>query len=87
MDLLTLLTIGVLTGQAAALINGYSLGALGNSLAGVAGALYWGKYLSSLFDMSSTAGLVAGGILGAVVILVVLHAGEYFMNKKHHFFE
>jgi uncharacterized membrane protein YeaQ/YmgE (transglycosylase-associated protein family) len=86
MDLLTLLTIGVLTGLAASLLIGYSLGALGNSIAGVAGALYWGKYLSAVFAVSTTAGLFAGGLLGAAVILAVFSAGEYFTRKKHRTF-
>ncbi len=86
MDLLTLLTIGVFTGLVSALLIGYSLGALGNSIAGVAGALYWGKYLSAVLDVSATAGLIAGGILGAAVILAIFSAGEYFNRKKDHLF-
>jgi uncharacterized membrane protein YeaQ/YmgE (transglycosylase-associated protein family) len=84
MDLLTLITVGVLTGLAASLLIGYSLGALSNSISGVAGALYWGNYLSTMFDLSATAGRVAGGLLGAALILAVFNAYEYFSHKKHH---
>lgn len=86
MDLLALLTIGVLTGQAAAVLNGYSLGAIGNGIAGLTGALFLGSYLSALFDMSNTIGLVAGGMLGAAVILAVFNAGESLTHKKHRLF-
>jgi uncharacterized membrane protein YeaQ/YmgE (transglycosylase-associated protein family) len=86
MDLLALLTIGVLAGQAAAVLNGYSLGAIGNGIAGLTGALFLGNYLSALFDMSNTLGLVAGGMLGAAVILAVFSAGESLTRKKHRLF-
>ena len=86
MDLLTLFTIGVLTGHAASLLNSYSLGALGNSLVGLTGALFLGNYLSAMFEMSSTMGLVAGGLAGATVILAVFNATESFRQKKHHLF-
>ncbi len=86
MDLLTLFTIGVLTGHAASLISSYSLGAIGNSLLGLTGALFLGKYLSAMFELSSTMGLVAGGLVGATVILAVFNAAESFRKKKHHLF-
>ena len=84
MDLLALFTIGILTGQAAAVLNGYSLGAIGNGIAGLTGALFLGSYLSAMFDMSTTTGLVAGGLLGAAVILAVFSAGESLSIKKKH---
>ena len=87
MDLLALFTIGILTGQAAAVLNGYSLGAIGNGIAGLTGALFLGNYLSVMFDMSTSIGLVAGGLLGAAVILAVFSAGESLrMKKKHRIF-
>ena len=82
MDILSLLTIGILAGQAAALLNSYSLGAIGNSIAGLTGALFLSKYLSAVFDLPQTAGLIAGGLLGAAVILAVFNAGESFTQHK-----
>jgi uncharacterized membrane protein YeaQ/YmgE (transglycosylase-associated protein family) len=86
MDLLTLFTIGVLTGHAASLLNSYSLGAIGNSLLGLIGALFLSNHLSAMFELSRTMGLVAGGLVGATVILAVFNAAESFRQKKHHLF-
>ena len=83
MNILTLLTIGVLSGQAASLLNGgYSLGALGNSIAGITGALFLGKTISLLFGLSSTEAMVAGGLGGALVILLVFKAAESLITVK-----
>jgi uncharacterized membrane protein YeaQ/YmgE (transglycosylase-associated protein family) len=83
MDLLTLLTIGVLSGQAASLLSGgYSLGALGNSIAGITGALFLGKTISLIFGLSSNEAMVAGGLGGALVILLVFKAAESLTTVK-----
>jgi len=49
MELLTLITIGILSGQAAAVFSSYSLGAIGNSIAGLTGTLLLSKYIVLLF--------------------------------------
>ena len=87
MELTTLLVFGIITGQIASVFcGGYSLGAIGNSIAGLTGALFLGKYLSPLFGMPLEAGMLAGGLLGAFVILVVFSAGESMTRKKNRFF-
>ncbi|MEQ1536668.1 MAG: hypothetical protein ABL923_12415 [Burkholderiaceae bacterium] len=88
MEYIALLALGVLAGQVASLLNGgYSLGALGNGIAGLTGALFTGKYLAEVFGMSELAGMFSGGVLGAFVILAVFSAGESLRNsKKHHLF-
>jgi hypothetical protein len=83
MDLLTLLTIGILSGQAAALLSGYSLGAIGNSIAGLTGTLFLGEYIALLFGLSEPLGMFAGGIAGSVLILAAFNAGEAFTGAKH----
>lgn len=87
MELIALLVIGIFSGQIASLCyGGYSLGAIGNSIAGLTGALFLGKYLSPLFAIPLEAGMFAGGILGALVILAVFSAGESMSRKKNRFF-
>jgi uncharacterized membrane protein YeaQ/YmgE (transglycosylase-associated protein family) len=87
MELIALLVIGIFSGQIASLCyGGYSLGAIGNSIAGLTGALFLGKYLSPLFAIPLEAGMLAGGILGALVILAVFSAGESMTRKKNRFF-
>ena len=87
MELITLLVAGIITGQIASFFcGGYSLGAIGNSIAGLTGALFLGQYLSPLFGMSLEAGMFAGGLLGAFVILMVFSAGESMTRKKSRFF-
>ena len=86
MDLLALITIGILTGQVAAVFNSYSLGAIGNSIAGLTGALFLAKYAALLFDLSEHLAMLAGGFAGALVILAVFNAAESFTHKKHKLF-
>jgi uncharacterized membrane protein YeaQ/YmgE (transglycosylase-associated protein family) len=87
MELIALFVIGIFSGQIASLCyGGYSLGAIGNSIAGLTGALFLGKYLSPLFGIPLEAGMLAGGILGAFVILAVFNAGESMTRKKNRFF-
>jgi uncharacterized membrane protein YeaQ/YmgE (transglycosylase-associated protein family) len=63
------------------------LGALGNGIAGITGALFIGKYLSLIFGMSTYIAMFAGGALGAVVILAVFSAAESLTgNKKSRLF-
>jgi hypothetical protein len=83
MELFALLALGILSGQLASLLNGgYSLGAVGNGIAGITGALFIGKYLSLIFGMSEYVGMFAGGALGAFVILAVFSAGEALTSSK-----
>jgi uncharacterized membrane protein YeaQ/YmgE (transglycosylase-associated protein family) len=86
MDLLALITIGILAGQAAAVFSSYSLGAIGNSIAGLTGTLLISKYVVLLFGLSEHMAQVAGGFAGALVILAVFDAAESFSHKKHHLF-
>jgi uncharacterized membrane protein YeaQ/YmgE (transglycosylase-associated protein family) len=88
MEYITLVALGILAGQVASMLyGGYSLGALGNGIAGLTGALFTGKYFVAIFGMPEFAGMFVGGVLGAFVILVVFSAGESLRtNKKHHLF-
>jgi uncharacterized membrane protein YeaQ/YmgE (transglycosylase-associated protein family) len=87
MELLAFLAIGVLSGQGASMLyNGYSLGALGNGLAGLTGAFFIGKYMTLLFGFSTYAGMFAGGLLGAIVILAVFSAAEALTRKNKRMF-
>jgi uncharacterized membrane protein YeaQ/YmgE (transglycosylase-associated protein family) len=87
MELLALLAAGIISGHIASLLyGGYSLGALGNSIAGLTGAIFLGKHLSLMFDLSQYLGMFAGGALGAFVILAVFSAGESFAAKKTRLF-
>jgi hypothetical protein len=86
MDLLALITISVLAGQGAAVLNGYSLGAIGNSVAGLTGTLFLGKYGVLLFGLPEHLAMIAGASAGALVILAVFSAGESFTRKKHRLF-
>jgi uncharacterized membrane protein YeaQ/YmgE (transglycosylase-associated protein family) len=86
MDLLALITIGILAGQAAAVFSSYSLGPIGNSIAGLTGTLLISKYVVLLFGLSEHMAQVAGGFAGALVILAVFDAAESFSHKKHRLF-
>ena len=87
MEFITLMVAGIITGQIASMFcGGYSLGTIGNSIAGLTGALFLGKYLAPVFDMPLEAGMFAGGLLGASVILMVFSAGESMTRKKSRFF-
>ena len=88
MEYIALLALGILAGQVASLLyGGYSLGALGNGFAGLAGALFTGKYLAAIFEIPEFAGMFVGGVLGALLILAVFSAGESLRaNKKRHLF-
>jgi uncharacterized membrane protein YeaQ/YmgE (transglycosylase-associated protein family) len=84
MDILALLTIGILAGLAASLLSGYSLGAIGNSIAGLTGTFFLSDYVAVLFGISESPAMFAGGLAGAVLILAVIHAGEALTGAKHH---
>ena len=87
MELIAILAIGILAGQLASFVyGGYSLGAFGNGIAGLTGALFLGKYFTLIFDMSSYLGMFAGGVAGALFILAVFSAGESLITKKNRFF-
>jgi uncharacterized membrane protein YeaQ/YmgE (transglycosylase-associated protein family) len=83
MDYIALLALGVLSGQVASLLfGGYSLGALGNGVAGLTGSFFTGKYFTDIFGMPELAGAFVGGVLGAFVILAIFSAGESLRTKK-----
>lgn len=84
MDLLALLTIGILAGQTASLLSGYSLGAIGNSISGLTGIFFLSDYVAVLFGISESPAMFAGGLAGAVFISAAFHAGEAFTGAKHH---
>jgi uncharacterized membrane protein YeaQ/YmgE (transglycosylase-associated protein family) len=87
MELIVILAIGILAGQSASFVyGGYSLGALGNGIAGLTGALFLGNYFTVLFGMSIYLGMFAGGAAGALFILAVFSAGEAMVGKKKRFF-
>ena len=86
MDLLELLIISILAGQAAAVFNSYSLGAIGNSIAGLTGSFFLGKYIALLFGLSEHLALAVAGFAGALVILAVFSAAESLTRKKHKLF-
>jgi uncharacterized membrane protein YeaQ/YmgE (transglycosylase-associated protein family) len=87
MELIVILAIGILSGQLASFVyGGYSLGAFGNGIAGITGALFLGKYISLIFGMSSHLGMFAGGAAGALFILAVFSAGESLVVKKKRLF-
>ena len=83
MEIFAILVLGILAGQLASLLNGgYSLGAVGNSIAGITGALFIGKYISLIFGVSTYVGMFTGGVLGTFVILAVFSAGEALTSRK-----
>jgi uncharacterized membrane protein YeaQ/YmgE (transglycosylase-associated protein family) len=83
MELIVTLAIGILAGQLASFVyGGYSLGAFGNGIAGLTGALFLGHYFTLLFGMSSYLGMFAGGAAGAIFILAVFSAVEAMSSKK-----
>jgi uncharacterized membrane protein YeaQ/YmgE (transglycosylase-associated protein family) len=88
MEYIALLALGVLAGQVASILcGGYSLGALGNGIAGLTGALFTGNYIATIFGISQFAGMFAGGFLGAFIILVAFSAAESLgKSKKRHLF-
>jgi uncharacterized membrane protein YeaQ/YmgE (transglycosylase-associated protein family) len=85
-ELITTLAIGILAGQLASFMyGGYSIGAIGNGIAGITGAMFTGKYLATVFGISQFAGMFLGGLVGAFVILVVFSAAEALFSKKRLF--
>lgn len=87
MEFIAILALGILAGQVAStLFGGYSLGGLGNGIAGITGALFLGKYLATIFGISVYLGMFAGGVVGALFILLVFSAGESLISKKKRLF-
>jgi uncharacterized membrane protein YeaQ/YmgE (transglycosylase-associated protein family) len=83
MELIALFTLGILSGQLASLVySGYTLGALGNGIAGLTGAIFLSKYLTIIFGMSAYTSMFVGGVLGAFFILVLFSAGESLVTKR-----
>ncbi len=83
MEFIAVLVAGIVAGNIAALlIGGYSLGAIGNSIAGVTGALFLSKYLGAMFSLSSYPSMLASGLVGALFILVVFKMAESLQSQK-----
>jgi uncharacterized membrane protein YeaQ/YmgE (transglycosylase-associated protein family) len=64
------------------MLTGYSMGAFGNSIAGLTGAAFTSKYLAALLGMTNIVGMLVGGVLGAAVILLVFSAAESIFSVK-----
>jgi uncharacterized membrane protein YeaQ/YmgE (transglycosylase-associated protein family) len=84
MDTLSLLLLGVFAGFLASLLLGdYSLGLIGNSLAGLSGALFLGDYASLMLGLPKYPGQFVAGVAGAVAILVIFRMAESVVAKKN----
>lgn len=87
MEFIAILALGILAGQiSSTLLGGYSLGAIGNGIAGITGALFLSKYVAAIFGISIYLGMFAGGAIGALCILIVFSAAESLKSKKKRFF-
>ena len=83
MELLAVLVAGIVAGNVAALfLGGYSLGAIGNSIAGLTGSFFLSNYISQLFGLSKYPSHVCAGVVSALVILVVFRMAESALAKK-----
>lgn len=83
MEILAVLVAGIVAGNVAALfLGGYSLGAIGNSIAGLTGSFFLSSYITLLFGLSKYSSHVCAGIVGALVILVVFRMAESALGKK-----
>lgn len=83
MELLAVLVAGIVAGNVAALfLGGYSLGAIGNSIAGLTGSFFLSSYMSSLFGLSKYSSHVCAGVVSTLIILVVFRMAESVFTKK-----
>lgn len=83
MDILSILLMGIFAGFLASLLLGdYSLGLIGNSLAGLSSALFLGDYASLMLGLPKYPGQFVAGVLGAVAILVIFRMAETLVSKK-----
>ena len=83
MELFAVLVAGIAAGNVAALfLGGYSLGAIGNSIAGLTGSFFLSTYMSQLFGLSKYSSHVCAGVVGALIILVVFRMAESAIAKK-----
>lgn len=82
MEIFAVLVAGIVAGNVAALfLGGYSLGAIGNSIAGMTGSFFLSDYMISLFGLSKYSSHVCAGIVGALIILVVFRMAESAVGK------
>ena len=87
MNTLPLLLLGVFAGfLASLLLEGYSLGMIGNSLAGLSGALFLGDYASLMLGLPKYPGQFVAGVAGAAAILVIFRMAESVVAKKKRLF-
>ncbi len=83
MEILAVIVAGIVAGNIAALlIGGYSLGAIGNSVAGMTGALFLSKYLGTMFSLSTYPSMLVSGLVGALFILIVFKMAESLRSQK-----
>ncbi len=83
MEIFAVLVAGIVAGNVAALfLGGYSLGAIGNSIAGLTGSFFLSTYMSLLFGLSKYPSHVCAGVVGALIILVVFRIAESALGKK-----
>lgn len=84
MNTLSLLLLGVFAGfLASLLLEDYSLGLIGNGLAGLSGALFLGDYASLMLGLPKYGGQFVAGVAGAVAILVIFRMAESVVAKKN----
>lgn len=83
MDTLSILLIGLSAGFLASLLLGnYSLGLIGNCLAGASSALFLGDAASLLLGLPKHPGQFVAGVLGAAVIMIIFRMVEALFGKK-----
>lgn len=83
MGTLSIFLIGVSAGfLASLLLGGYSLGLIGNSLAGASSVMFLGDYASLLLGLPKYPGQFVAGVLGAAAILIIFRMAEAVLGKK-----
>jgi hypothetical protein len=85
MELFALFTIGIVSSQAASLFSDeYTLGTLGNGLAGIAGAFFLGNVLSVVIGMPIYLGMFMGGMAVTLLAWAVFGAAESLTQRHTH---
>jgi hypothetical protein len=85
MELFALFTIGILSSQAASLFSEeYTLGTLGDGIAGIAGAFFLGNVVSVVIGIPIYLGMFIGGVAATVLAWSVLGAAESLAQRHTH---
>lgn len=83
MEILAVIIAGIVAGNIAALpMGGYSLGAVGNSIAGMTGVLFLSNYLGVMFSLDTYPSMLVSGLAGALFILLVFKMAESLRSQK-----